>query len=381
MAAYFVGKTGFEPATPWSQTRYSTGLNYFPKNRLLRPRNRKRLQRYCFFLNYAKKICIFEKKTVLLYQIFEEMMDYSQLIAQETQLPRAGVKATISLLDEKATIPFIARYRKEKTGSLDEVQIASIAELYRKYQEIADRKQTILATIEEQGKLTDELRRRIDECWDATALEDIYLPYKPHRKTRADVAREKGLQPLADLIRANSEGRKAKGEFDPRRYNEEQLQGARDILAEEVSQDERARNAIRRAFTYTATDMKGKKITAKINVELAREEGETPGTYRIYVSALNETNYVLNEEASTDGVLTITGNPAILGDVDGDGQVTIKDVSAIQLYIAEELSADDINLQAADIDGNGSVNISDATALQLFLAEYDVDYPIGQIIQ
>ena len=135
------------------------------------------------------------------------------------------------------------------------------------------------------------------------------------------------------------------------------------------------------AFTYTATDMKGKKITAKINVELAREEGETPGTYRIYVSALNETNYVLNEEASTDGVLTITGNPAILGDVDGDGQVTIKDVSAIQLYIAEELSADDINLQAADIDGNGSVNISDATALQLFLAEYDVDYPIGQIIK
>lgn len=180
-------------------------------------------------------------------------MDFSQLIAQETQLPRAGVKATISLLDEKATIPFIARYRKEKTGSLDEVQIASIAELYRKYQEIADRKQTILATIEEQGKLTDELRQRIDECWDATALEDIYLPYKPHRKTRADVAREKGLQPLADLIRANAEGRKANGEFDPRRYNEEQLQGARDILAEEVSQDERARNAIRRAFTYTAT--------------------------------------------------------------------------------------------------------------------------------
>ena len=127
--------------------------------------------------------------------------------------------------------------------------------------------------------------------------------------------------------------------------------------------------------------MKGKKITAKIDVELAREEGETPGTYRIYVSALNETNYVLNEEASTDGVLTITGAPAILGDVDGDGQVTIKDVSAIQLYIAEELSADDINLQAADVDGNGSVNISDATALQLFLAEYDVDYPIGQIIK
>lgn len=173
-------------------------------------------------------------------------MDFSQLIAQQTQLPRAGVHATLSLLDDKATIPFIARYRKEKTGSLDEVQIAAIAELYRKYQEMADRKTTILATIQEQGKLTDDLHRRIDECWDATALEDLYLPYKPHRKTRADLAREKGLQPLADEIM------RQRSDFNPRRYSEEQLQGARDIIAEQISQDERARNAIRRAFTYTA---------------------------------------------------------------------------------------------------------------------------------
>ncbi len=173
-------------------------------------------------------------------------MDFSQLIAQQTQLPRAGVHATLSLIDDKATIPFIARYRKEKTGSLDEVQIAAIAELYRKYQEMADRKATILATIQEQGKLTDDLRRRIDECWDATALEDLYLPYKPHRKTRADLAREKGLQPLADEIM------RQRSDFNPRRYSEEQLQGARDIIAEQISQDERARNAIRRAFTYTA---------------------------------------------------------------------------------------------------------------------------------
>ena len=173
-------------------------------------------------------------------------MDFSQLIAQQTQLPRAGVHATLSLLDDKATIPFIARYRKEKTGSLDEVQIAAIAELYRKYQEMADRKATILATIQEQGKLTDDLRRRIDECWDSTALEDLYLPYKPHRKTRADLAREKGLQPLADEIM------RQRSDFNPRRYSEEQLQGARDIIAEQISQDERARNAIRRAFTYTA---------------------------------------------------------------------------------------------------------------------------------
>ena len=106
----------------------------------------------------------------------------------------------MALLNENATIPFIARYRKEKTGSLDEVQIAAIAEEYHRCLEIDDRKATILKTIEEQGKLTDELRTRIEQCWDATELEDIYLPYKPHRKTRADVAREQGYEPLAEAI-------------------------------------------------------------------------------------------------------------------------------------------------------------------------------------
>ena len=108
--------------------------------------------------------------------------------------------ATIALLNENATIPFIARYRKERTGSLDEVQISQIADEYHRYLEIDDRKATILNTIAEQGKLTDELRMRIEQCWDTTELEDIYLPYKPHRKTRADVAREQGYEPLAHAI-------------------------------------------------------------------------------------------------------------------------------------------------------------------------------------
>ena len=108
--------------------------------------------------------------------------------------------ATIVLLNENATIPFIARYRKERTGSLDEVQISQIADEYKRFLELDDRKATILNTIEEQGKLTDELRLRIENCWDITELEDIYLPYKPHRKTRADIAREQGYEPLAQAI-------------------------------------------------------------------------------------------------------------------------------------------------------------------------------------
>ena len=128
-------------------------------------------------------------------------MKYSEHIAPLLGLRTAQVDATIALLDDKATIPFIARYRKEKTGSLDEVQISAIAEHYTRLLELEARKETILNTIEEQGKLTPELRQQIEECWSATDLEDIYLPYKPHKKTRADIAREKGLQPLADRIR------------------------------------------------------------------------------------------------------------------------------------------------------------------------------------
>lgn len=171
-------------------------------------------------------------------------MKYSEHIAPLLGLRTAQVDATIALLDDKATIPFIARYRKEKTGSLDEVQISAIAEHYTRLLELEARKETILNTIEEQGKLTPELRQQIEECWSATDLEDIYLPYKPHKKTRADIAREKGLQPLADLIRKQFP--------EPIHATEEELQGARDIIAEEISQDVKARNAIRREFSYSA---------------------------------------------------------------------------------------------------------------------------------
>ena len=149
----------------------------------------------------------------------------------------------MALLDEGATIPFIARYRKERTGSLDEVQIAAIQTQYSKLQELAKRKETIYARLDELGITNDELRQRIADCWDGTELEDIYLPYKPHRKTRADIAIEKGLLPLAEEILKQR----------PMRLpDEESLQGARDILAQRIAEDEKSRNAIRREFSYTA---------------------------------------------------------------------------------------------------------------------------------
>ena len=200
-------------------------------------------------------------------------MEYFDLISNKVGVSAKQVAATVALLNENATIPFIARYRKEKTGSLDEVQIAAIADEYHRYLEIEDRKATILKTIEEQGQLTDELKARIEKCWDATELEDIYLPYKPHRKTRADVAREQGYEPLAKAIfEQKREGDEAIRRLGERR--EEALQGARDIIAEWISQDEQARNSIRREFTYSAL------LTTK--VVKGKESDEEAQKYRDY---------------------------------------------------------------------------------------------------
>ena len=200
-------------------------------------------------------------------------MVYFDFISSKVGVSAKQIAATVALLNENATIPFIARYRKEKTGSLDEVQIAAIADEYHRYLEMEDRKATILNTIAEQGQLTDELKARIEKCWDATELEDIYLPYKPHRKTRADVAREQGYEPLAKAIfEQKREGDEVMRRLGDKR--EEALQGARDIIAEWVSQDEQARNAIRREFTYSAV------LTTK--VVKGKESEEEAQKYRDY---------------------------------------------------------------------------------------------------
>ena len=169
---------------------------------------------------------------------------FAHIIGAAVKVRDQQVAAVLALLDEGATIPFIARYRKEKTGSLDEVQIAAIQTQYTKLQELVKRKDTIYARLAELKIKNEELNRRIDECWDATELEDIYLPYKPHRKTRADIAIERGYLPLAEQILQQRPMALPK--------DEEALQGARDIIAQRIAEDEKSRNAVRREFSYTA---------------------------------------------------------------------------------------------------------------------------------
>lgn len=183
-------------------------------------------------------------------------------IAEELQLPLRSVENTLSLLDEGCTIPFIARYRKERTGTLDEVQIAAISDLNEKLTELEKRKETIIKTIGEQGKLTPELEKRIAECEDTETLEDIYLPYKPKRRTKAQVAREQGLEPLATIIML---GRETDPDGVAKRFIKgnvktvaDALKGAQNIIAEIVSEDEKARQTVRRSFEREAT------ITSKV---------------------------------------------------------------------------------------------------------------------
>lgn len=176
-----------------------------------------------------------------------------RIISKELALAPEKVKNTVELLEGGATVPFIARYRKEATGSMDEVAIGNIKDMYEKLTTLMQRKETIIATIEEQGKLTKELRERIGNCFDPVELEDIYLPYKPKRRTRATIAKERGLEPLADLIflqQCNDvKGRARAFVCADVPAPEDAIAGACDIIAERVSEDEGARNAIRRIFS------------------------------------------------------------------------------------------------------------------------------------
>ena len=187
---------------------------------------------------------------------------FAKLIAGQLNLQEKAVSNTLALLEEGCTIPFISRYRKERTGGLDEVQIAAISDRFEKLKELQKRKETIVKTITDLGKMTPELQQRIDNTWDTTELEDIYLPYKPKRRTRAQVAREQGLEPLAQLIMRQRER-------DPERAAERfikgdvkdvetAIKGAQDIIAETVSEDERSRQQIRNAFSRQAI------ITSKV---------------------------------------------------------------------------------------------------------------------
>ena len=239
---------------------------------------------------------------------------FARLIASALNLQERAVANTLALLEEGCTIPFISRYRKERTGGLDEVQIAAISDRFDKLQEIQKRKDTIIKTITDLEKMTPELKKRIDDCWETSELEDIYLPYKPKRRTRAQVAREQGLEPLAQLLLLQRER-------DPERAAERYvkgdvkdtgsaIKGAQDIIAETVSEDERSRQQIRNAFSRQAI-ISSKVVKAKADTDeaakysdyfdwseplkrcsshrlLAMRRGESEGILRISISPNDE---------------------------------------------------------------------------------------------
>ena len=193
-------------------------------------------------------------------------MTITAYIAQQLQLREKQVAATVQLLEAGATVPFISRYRKEATSGLNEVEVAQVKRLHEQALEIAHRRDYILQTIEQQGKLTEALRTRIADCWDATLLEDLYLPFKPKRKTRAEAARKRGLEPLADQLLLNVKATPeemarpfVKGEVE---NINDALQGARDIVAERMNEDERTRQTVRRQFERKGT-IRSKVVKAK----------------------------------------------------------------------------------------------------------------------
>ena len=197
---------------------------------------------------------------------------FAKLIAQRLSLHPEAVANTLALLAEGCTIPFISRYRKERTGALDEVQIAAINDENERLRDIAKRKETVVNTISEQGKMTPELQKRIDDCWDATELEDIYLPYKPRRRTRAQVAREQGLEPLANilLLQRTRDPEQAAQPFVVGDVADVSaaLKGAQDIIAEMVSEDERSRQQLRGSYRRTAI-ISSKVVKAKADSDEA----------------------------------------------------------------------------------------------------------------
>ena len=213
----------------------------------------------------------------------EYYMDPIAFVTRKSGFESRFVRNLLGLLDEGATIPFISRYRKEMTGSMDEVQVGQVREMYEQFKELEKRKKTVLESVEQQDKLTPELKGQIENCTELRVLEDIYLPYKPKKQTRASKAKAKGLEPLADILTRQEHGdvwtkaaRFVKGDVAS---EEDALQGARDIIAERVSENERARNTIRRFFDRVAV------VEAKV-VKGKEEEGEKFTDYFDYSEPL-----------------------------------------------------------------------------------------------
>lgn len=240
-----------------------------------------------------------------------EIKTYARIIAQSVSLGERSVGNTLELLAEGCTIPFISRYRKERTGNLDEVQITSISDAFDKLKEVAKRKETVMKTISDQGKMTDELQNRINDCWNANELEDIYMPFKPKRRTKAQIARELGLEPLSVIMmmqrESNIEAAAKRFVKDGVKDVAAAIKGAQDIIAETASEDERSRQQVRAAFRREAM-ISSKVVKTKADTEeaakysdyfdfseplkrcsshrlLAMRRGESEGILRISISA------------------------------------------------------------------------------------------------
>ena len=238
---------------------------------------------------------------------------FARLISGQLNIKEQSVAGTLALLDEGCTIPFISRYRKERTGGLDEVQIAAISDSYERLKEIQKRKDTVIKTITDLEKMTPELSRRIDECWDATELEDIYLPYKPKRRTRAQVAREQGLEPLAKILllqRERNPERAALSQLSNIKFQlsvDEAIKGAQDIIAETVSEDERSRQQIRGAFRRQAV------ITSK--VVKAKADSDEAAKYSDYfdwqepLKRCSSHRLLAMRRGESEGILRISISP------------------------------------------------------------------------
>ena len=233
----------------------------------------------------------------------------SQIIATKLSISEKQTRRTLELLDEGATIPFISRYRKEATGGLDEIAIGEIKQQYDKLCELTKRKETIVRSIEEQDKMTPELKKRIDDCWDSVELEDIYLPFKPKKQTKAEIARKKGLEPLAKILMAQNAqdvyGRADRFVNEDVQNADEALQGARDIIAEWVNENESARYAIRNIFRHEAV----------ISSKLVKDKEEEGAKYRDYfdfsepLTRCTSHRLLAMRRGETEGFLRVTISP------------------------------------------------------------------------
>ena len=309
---------------------------------------------------------------------------FYSLISKALGIPARQVEKTMGLLDEGATIPFISRYRKEVTGGLDEVQIGDINDHYGKLKEVSKRKETILASIDEQGKLTPELKKRIEASWDSTELEDIYLPYKPKRQTKAEIARKKGLEPLATLLMLQTaqDSTKAaspyvKGEVKDVR---EALQGARDIIAEWVNEDEQARNTVRNSFSRTAV------IASKV-VKGKEEEGSKYRDYFDFSEPLNRCSshrLLALRRGEAEGFLRVSISPDAEGCIERLNRRFVKGRSDASAQVEEAVGDSFKRLLKPSIEtefANLSKMKADEEAIRVFsenLRQLLLSPPLGQ---